>query len=387
MTAFEVSNVGQIETANVEFGDLTVLVGPQATGKSIFLQLFKLTLDGKAVKKAIKQYGFDWSQDWRRFLDLYLGEGMGGIWREQSAANLVGAPTGLDRLIHSGGTAPPESLFYIPAQRVLTLAAGWPRAFMDYGAADPFCLRSFSENLRQLMEKGLGSGPGAVFPQERRLKAGLRRSLDASVFNGASVHLDLDGFKKRLVLTVNGQKPRLPYMTWSAGQREFMPLLLGLYWLIPPTKISKKGKIDWVVVEEPEMGLHPQAIFTFMLLVLELIWRGYKVVLSTHSPSVLDVVWAIRELQEQGASIDRLRNLFSLGRWDPGMKGLFQTVLENKAFRTYLFEKDGAAVRSRDISTLDPGASEEAVAGWGGLSGFSGHAADVVAQAVEGGHG
>ena len=42
------------------------------------------------------------------------------------------------------------------------------------------------------------------------------------------------------------------------------------------------------------MGLHPQGIATAMLLVLELLRRGYKVVLSTHSTVVLDMVWALR---------------------------------------------------------------------------------------------
>ena len=38
-------NIGPIREANVRFGDLTILVGPQATGKSVFLQLFKPVLD------------------------------------------------------------------------------------------------------------------------------------------------------------------------------------------------------------------------------------------------------------------------------------------------------------------------------------------------------
>ncbi len=32
--------------------------------------------------------------------------------------------------------------------------------------------------------------------------------------------------------------------------------------------------IDWLIIEEPEMGLHPQAVMVFMLLVLDLLWRG-----------------------------------------------------------------------------------------------------------------
>jgi predicted ATP-dependent endonuclease of OLD family len=45
MKTLRVSNLGPIKDASLEFGDLTVLVGPQATGKSLFLQLLKLLFD------------------------------------------------------------------------------------------------------------------------------------------------------------------------------------------------------------------------------------------------------------------------------------------------------------------------------------------------------
>lgn len=41
-------HVGPITDAEVTFGDLTVLVGPQATGKSVFLQFLKLLVDSGA---------------------------------------------------------------------------------------------------------------------------------------------------------------------------------------------------------------------------------------------------------------------------------------------------------------------------------------------------
>ena len=40
---------------------------------------------------------------------------------------------------------------------------------------------------------------------------------------------------KRLNL-IHGES-RLPFMTWTAGQREFTPLLLGLYHLLPSRKV------------------------------------------------------------------------------------------------------------------------------------------------------
>ncbi len=45
MKTLRLRNVGQIADANLAFGDLTVLIGPQASGKSITLQWLKLLLD------------------------------------------------------------------------------------------------------------------------------------------------------------------------------------------------------------------------------------------------------------------------------------------------------------------------------------------------------
>src|SRR5438552_3917286 len=98
-----------------------------------------------------------------------------------------------------------------------------------------------------------------------------------------------------------GNATHLSYMTWTAGQREFVPMLLGLYYLLPAGGSPKRPATRWVVIEEPEMGLHPKAIMSVMLLVLDLLDRGYRVVLSTHSPLVVDVVWALRVFQEHRA--------------------------------------------------------------------------------------
>ena len=51
---------GPLKWADVEFGDLTVLVGPQASGKSLFVQLYKAVQDAAAIRADLKNYGFDW---------------------------------------------------------------------------------------------------------------------------------------------------------------------------------------------------------------------------------------------------------------------------------------------------------------------------------------
>src|SRR6266436_3611581 len=116
-------------------------------------------------------------------------------------------------------------------------------------------------------------------------------------------------------------------MVWSAGQREFVPLLLGFYWLVPPTKVSTRDKIKWVVLEELEMGLHPRAIAVVLLLVFELVARGYRVCLSTHSPQVLDAVWALKHFRENNAGPEVLLNIFEAPNSQP-MQKLANTVMK-----------------------------------------------------------
>jgi predicted ATPase len=53
MATLELNNIGQIKKAKVTFGDLTVLVGNQATGKSLFLQMYKLTQDIGFIKNEL----------------------------------------------------------------------------------------------------------------------------------------------------------------------------------------------------------------------------------------------------------------------------------------------------------------------------------------------
>src|SRR5271155_1257273 len=82
MTTLNIRNLGQIKEASLSFGDLTVLVGPQATGKSIALQLLKLLIDAGQVQEEMGRYGLDWSHKLPDFLDAYLGEGMHSVWKQ-----------------------------------------------------------------------------------------------------------------------------------------------------------------------------------------------------------------------------------------------------------------------------------------------------------------
>ncbi len=162
-----ISQLGPIKQADVTFGDLTVLIGPQASGKSVFLQMLKLAVDYRVVAATLRKQAFDWSRNGTALLELFLGEGMGNVWRADTTMKWNGIQQTLDSF--SPGKVRSDSvpkLFYIPAHRVLTLKNGWPRHFGDYTPGDPYVVQDFSEQLRLLMAAGLGSGEN-IFPPDR----------------------------------------------------------------------------------------------------------------------------------------------------------------------------------------------------------------------------
>jgi len=381
MTTLQLKKVGPIVDAEIEFGDLTVFVGPQASGKSIALQWLKLIADTGAVQEQLHNYGLDWSTEPGEFLDLYFGEGMRSQWRHDSEILWNGRPVNMQSKVGRIARSKTESVFLIPAQRVLALRNGWPRPFGDYDSGDPFTVRAYSERLRILMEKELGRG-NYVFPQANRLKGDYRKLLQSNVFGDFNLEIDKLRSQKRLVLRAGGESDApLPYMVWSAGQREFVPLLLGLYWLMPPAKVARRNEIKWVVIEELEMGLHPRAITTILLLILELLSRDYKVCLSTHSPQVLDLVWALRALQTHRASADDLLAVFEAPKTAP-LRQVATEVLKKSA-KVYYFQRSHGTVK--DITNLDPSSQVLEEATWGGLMEFSGRANEAVAKAVANG--
>jgi hypothetical protein len=135
------------------------------------------------------------------------------------------------------------------------------------------------------------------------------------------------------------------------------------------------------VIEELEMGLHPQAINVVLLIVLEMMSRGYRVCLSTHSPQVLECVWAIQQLVASKAAPSTVMDLFGVRKTER-ITDIAERVMKKK-FKVYYFSPDGA---TSDISALDPDSGQLAMQEWGGLAEFSSRVNDVVAKAVSNSH-
>ncbi|MBM3404328.1 MAG: ATP-binding protein [Bacteroidetes bacterium] len=381
MEHLKVESFGPIQKADIHFGDLTLLVGPQASGKSILIQLLKLLVDKSHVRKTLQQYNYIWGKEPEKILDLYFGEGMAKIWKNESIISFDNTYFDKNWLLPKAGryesvASAVETLFYIPAQRILSVADGRPKTFMEFDVSAPYVLRHFSEILRQLIQNGMGK-PNAIFPLSKRLKQSLRNSFNESIFHDGRVVMDDRTGQRKLRMEVEGMS--VPFITWSAGQKEFLPLLLGFYWLCPPSKVRRKDEYKYVVIEEPEMGLHPRAIISVILQIIDMLSRDYKVIVSTHSPVVLEFAWAFNLLKKSHNTEDALFNLFNV-RKNIGTNRLFRDILSVKQINTFYFNYENKRVITKDISTLDAGSDDEFIANWGGITDFASKAGEIVSN-------
>ncbi|WP_338845888.1 hypothetical protein V8J88_19440 [Massilia sp. W12] len=172
MEQLHLKHFGPIQQAQVMLGDLNISVGPQASGKSLFWQLFKLVSDAPAVREEFLRFNIDWGKDSKGFLNLYFGEGMqylfSGKTRVATESKSFDLETLFDR--RKNGASNGESVFYIPAQRVMAVRDGLTRSFQEFRAGDPFVVREFSDKLHNLVQSEFAQ-TACLFPQANRLNS------------------------------------------------------------------------------------------------------------------------------------------------------------------------------------------------------------------------
>ena len=377
-----ISNLGPIGQVSVDFGDLTFLVGPQASGKSLFLELLKYIVDKEYILSNLRKYNFIIDKkNPQKVLDVVFGDGLNKMFKPETGILFDNETISIDTLTKRN-VSQKESMFYIPAQRILSIADGRPKNFMEFDLSTPYVLRAFSETLRTYIQGFMGD-PNTIFPISYRLKGVLKQSFNDNIFYGGKIVMEENAGQKKFQMKIDDMN--LPFMTWSTGQKEFMPLLIAFYCLSGPSSpVFKKDNYQYVVIEEPEMGLHPQAIKAILLEVLELLHNGLKVIISTHSTTLLDFAWAFNAIKNSSSDKkeDAMFKLFNI-RKSQASRQLFDSLFD-KTLSTYYFSRAASGkVESTDISSLDAGSDNQAISGWGGLSQFSADAADVVYEYAE----
>ena len=376
MEKLQVKNIGPIEDANIDFGDLTIFIGPQATGKSLLLQLIDLIHNPGYIKKDLEIWGYGWKDVKKEFYSLYFGGGMQNAFGEKSEVIFNSKPYNLEQEIKKSRERN-FNHFYIPAQRVMIMDQGWARPFSGFDHSYPHVLKQFSEIIRLELDNWSVRNE-ILFPQQNKLRKELRGIIQKNIFRHGEIIFKTVSGRKQLVMSLK-DNVELSVGGWSAGQKEFAPLLFGLYWALPSGKVQQREHVKYITIEEPEMGLHPSAILDVMLLIFELLLRGYKITISTHSNTILELMWGISEIKKnknkrkKNEAERNFLNLFNMNSKNKGIINFAREIL-SKAYKIYFFDITNSGVQTRDITSLDL----EDKSNWGGIAEFSGKVADIV---------
>lgn len=132
------------------------------------------------------------------------------------------------------------------------------------------------------------------------------------------------------------------------------------------------------------MGLHPQAIEGLIQAILHLLHRGYRMILTTHSVTVMEGLWLIQQLKAvpPDDAVEALSDYLRIPRRPRRLAEIAEEVLFSKEIRVYYFQREGTAVRVQDISSLDAWAADVSTAEWGGLATPAERAHRLLARAL-----
>jgi len=309
-----IHNFGPIQEADVRVRDLTIFVGPQATGKSLAAQaLYFLANIGDLLSPNAKKpledalSALEW---WfGNAPSVYAGPGTLLCWDPIGVGPVQGrmheirwdyeGPSiseALEQRVQEAWQtetwrASSEMRVYIPAGRALY--SFLPPYSLFARSLDqlqwPGYIRKFYETLgravRQLWEKQ-EVALSEISPEKAPF---LQQRID-SIIKG-QIRYGPDA-----ILLETNQK-RLRPATIAAGQMEIWP-----FWAIveaglkssstfpPSSPITFSPPFTQVYFEEPESHLHPGAQRSVMEIVAALVQQGVRFLLTTHSPYILYAV-------------------------------------------------------------------------------------------------
>ena len=137
MKSFKITNFGPINEVNIQLGDLTILLGPQASGKTLFLQMLKLLIDKDHIVQTLARYNYVTNKQPDLILNYYFGDRLSSMWKENTVIEADGKNYKKSCLLNQKAGNAVEEVFYVPAQRILSISDGRPKNFMEYDISSP----------------------------------------------------------------------------------------------------------------------------------------------------------------------------------------------------------------------------------------------------------
>lgn len=315
-----IENLGPIKKLKIEPRPLTIIIGEQASGKSLVAQLLYFFRGLERHLARIYYPELVSNHEWHSSAVRYVLNGLRGVPLALFANGVASlryknAKSGLDWELELDGEslAPkvlknlvdsmskwveawqndPETLgatgfgaIFIPTERGLITRLLDTRPDVLFDQFQPFPLKEFAVLLTTYAKRRLFPDPTGVSP---RLAQDSLRQYEADTFIGQCQRKALGG-----EAAVTEEPPRvwawktdskvLPILGASSGQMEAWPFF-EIARIVKPSKTPVS-----LYFEEPETHLHPRAQVEIMKVVAYLVNRGHNFVITTHSPFLLQVV-------------------------------------------------------------------------------------------------
>jgi len=341
-----IENFGPIKKADIDLRELTVFVGPQATGKSLaaqslyFLRRYEtllLSLSDAPVKGTFTALEKWFGQD----LPTYVTSKTKLYWNpsepdEKSASEIYWQDNQVRISQHLKHRYNTQHLFksaevYIPAGRTLySFLPPYSLTSRVLASQDwPGFILTFYETLGNTInwlrrQEKYNHTPAKLFLEERI----------NSIFKGR-IHYS----EETIALKMENGDILAP-TNIAAGQMEVWP-----FWAIVEAGL-KSNRFDsaQIYFEEPEAHLHPLAQRSIMEMVAYLLRDGTRFLLTTHSPYIL---YAINNFLMIQKVLDALKPLPE--NISP------ETALRSEQVAAYRFANDGNVynIMDRDVGLID----------------------------------
>ncbi|RRR72141.1 MAG: hypothetical protein EI684_10530 [Candidatus Viridilinea halotolerans] len=347
-----IHNFGPIKEAQIELRDLTVFVGPLASGKSLAAQVLYFL---RGIEELMPPDTEDPVATTLAALELWLGydpsllitESTTLTWQNQKMqwlGNSMSLNQTLEQRIRTwwkSGTSPLKQI-YIPAGRILysfvpPFAAPQLQLLFSRSRAKSQALPGYISTFYAV----LGSVLEALWHDQEVRKHGQKSFSDT---------LDeIQSFRTKARAITKGDlhygpgtisleigKKIFQSSAISAGQMEIWPFLA-----ITESILSfSTSPFKYMYFEEPEAHLHPGAQRQVMEIVAQLVRQNVKCVITTHSPYILYVINNFLMTQKV---LDKERSL--------PCQALEATALAQHQVAAYRFSPDGYVSDIMDSET------------------------------------
>ncbi|MBN1318704.1 MAG: ATP-binding protein [Anaerolineales bacterium] len=371
----KIHNFGPIREANITARDITVFVGPQATGKSLAAQVLyffsglesligfpssAIASKRKSRFVGVREETVDYEDSTRdevlstfewwlgNKLSVYAGRDAELLWnpdpiRKESAGRL----TWLDNIpeinssIHDriGRLPGGAEQIYIPAGR--TLFSLLPPATALRITSSSRSKLNWPGNL-VLFYETLADALGELWRDQDKRQQSLLTTVNIIAFLKKRIDTIFKGEIRYGPDTISlqiGKDIELGSETLAAGQMELWP-----FWAIILANLQWGLKSQTVYFEEPEAHLHPKAQQNILEMIAYLANNKWRFVITTHSPYVL---YAINNFLMANKVLSQRNSL------PPGIP--VEAALNPESVAAYRFSDDGIVhnIMDYDIGLID----------------------------------